>query len=143
LVKALEAGEFYGTSGVLLRDLRWDGDLLRVDVEPVDGVSYRIEFIGTRRGFDRHNEPVRTGAGAPLRVTHRYSDDIGRVLKVVEGSAAEYRLQGDELYVRARVTSTRLKANPYREGEHEMAWIQPWVPPARDGGVEVPVPSTP
>jgi hypothetical protein len=143
LVQALEAGEFYATSGVLLRDLRREGDRLHVEVEPDDGLSYRIEFIGTRQGFDRQNEPVKTSAGAPLRVTHRYSDDIGRVLKVVEGPAAEYRLQGDELYVRARVTSTRLKSNPYREGELETAWIQPWVPPTRGGGVELPVPSTP
>ncbi|MGE3312085.1 MAG: hypothetical protein AB7O66_19135 [Limisphaerales bacterium] len=128
IVSALEAGEFYSTSGVLLRDLQWSGDRLRLEIEPKDGVNYRIEFIGTRRGFDATNEPTLTPQGARLRVTHRYSDDIGRVLKVVEGTAAEYRPQGDELYVRARVTSTQPKLNPYREGEFETAWIQPWVP---------------
>lgn len=127
LVHALEAGEFYATSGVVLRDFRRDGDVLRVEVEPETGVGYKIEFVGTRRGFDRGNEPVRTAAGAPLRQTHRYSDDVGRVLKTVDGPTGEYRWEGDELYVRARVISTRAKANPYREGEMEMAWVQPWV----------------
>ena len=93
-------------------------------------MEYRIDFIGTRRGFDTRNERILTATGAALRVTHRYSDEIGRVLLAVDRPVGEYRLQGDELYVRARVTSTRPKANPYREGEVEMAWVQPWVPEA-------------
>ena len=47
----------------------------------------------------------------------------------VEGPEPAYHFQGDELYVRAKVLSTRLKANPYREGEYESAWVQPVVRP--------------
>jgi hypothetical protein len=36
-------------------------------------------------------------------------------------------VKGDEIYVRARVTSSKVKENPYREGEFEMAWTQPLV----------------
>jgi hypothetical protein len=32
------------------------------------------------------------------------------------------------MYVRAKVISTKLKKNPYREGELEAAWVQPVVP---------------
>jgi hypothetical protein len=32
------------------------------------------------------------------------------------------------MYVRAKVTSTKLKTNPYREGEYQAAWVQPVVP---------------
>ena len=32
------------------------------------------------------------------------------------------------MYVRAKVISTKLKTNPYHEGEYEAAWVQPVVP---------------
>ncbi len=66
--------------------------------------------------------------GVPLRVTHRYSDDIGATLATVVGANPSYTLKGDEIYVRAIVTSSKLKANPYVEGEFEKAWVQPVVP---------------
>jgi hypothetical protein len=34
-------------------------------------------------------------------------------------------MRGDELYVRARVVSSKPKANPAYAGEVEMAWTQP------------------
>jgi len=36
-------------------------------------------------------------------------------------------LKGDEIYVRAKVISSRLKANPSLKDEHEAAWTQPLV----------------
>jgi len=47
------------------------------------------------------------------------------VLKESKGSAAEYTFTGDELYVRATVTSSKLKHDPHFIGELEMAWTQP------------------
>jgi len=49
------------------------------------------------------------------------------VLAEVEGPTPSYTFTGDELYVRARVVSSRLKENPYHEGEYETAWTQPVV----------------
>ncbi len=129
LVAALEAGDFYSSSGVELRDVRRGPDRLRVEIDPRPGVTYRVEFIGTRRGFNAASEPLVGAGGIPLRVTQRYSPDVGAVLAVVDGTEAEYRLRGDELYVRARITSSRPKDNPGRPGEMEMAWTQPLVPP--------------
>ncbi len=129
LVAAMEAGDFYASSGVTLKDLKAEGSKLSIEVDPEPGVEYTIDFIGTRRNFDPKSEPVRAANGEALRVTHRYSDDIGQILVSIKGNKAYYQLRGDEIYVRARITSTKLKTNPYREGEFEQAWTQPLVNP--------------
>jgi hypothetical protein len=68
---------------------------------------------------------VKAADGSELRVTRKYSADVGAVLAAVKGTKAEYVLKGDELYVRARVTSTKpMKSSPVG-GEVEMAWTQP------------------
>jgi len=128
LIKALEAGDFYASSGVTLSEVRRDGSQLRLEVAAEPGVTYRTCFIGTRRGFKDGHEPYRNGAGEPMRLTHRYDDDVGEVLAVVDGPAAVYEMTGDELYVRSRVESSKIKANPYRSGETEAAWTQPVIP---------------
>ena len=40
-------------------------------------------------------------------------------------------LKGDEIYVRARMIASKLKANPYVKGEFERAWTQPLIPATR------------
>lgn len=125
LVHAMEDGDFYASTGVTLRDVRFDGRTLSIVVKPEKGVTYKTYFIGTRRGYDASAVPVEGPNGEPLGVTMRYSADIGRVLATVEGASPRYRLRGDEIYVRARVVSSKLKANPYSEGETETAWVQP------------------
>jgi hypothetical protein len=127
LIAALEAGDFYASSGVTLKEVqRGEGSIaLEIDAEP--GVAYRTEFIGTRRGYDRTRVPILGENGSALRVTNTYSKEIGTVLASVEGASARYVLKGDEIYVRARVTSAKLKADPPSPGEHEQAWIQPVV----------------
>ncbi len=128
VVKAMEAGDFYASSGITLSDVRRDGTTLRIDIATEPGVTYRTRFIGTRRGFNQNHEPLRNVAGDLLRVTHRYDDDVGEILAEVEGPSATYELTGDELYVRARIDSSKPKASPYREGETEAAWVQPVTP---------------
>lgn len=128
IVTALEAGDFYASSGVTLKDVQREGNRLRLEIAAEPGVSYRTQFIGTRRGFDAAHEPLLAKSGTPLRVTHRYSDDIGRVLAEVEGTNATYEMRGDELYVRAKITSTKPKSVPTRVGETEAAWTQPVIP---------------
>lgn len=125
LIEAMERGDFYGSSGVRLREIGRSGDRLRVEIDAQPGVTYTTRFIGTRRGFDPRSEPVRDERGR--EVSRRYSDDIGQVLAEVTGPVAEYTLRGDELYVRARIVSSRPKENPYRAGELETAWTQPWL----------------
>lgn len=127
IVHAMEDGDFYATSGVTLKDVRFDGRALSIQIRPEKGVTYTTYFIGTRRGYDPTATPVTGESGEPLGVTMRYSEDIGTVLAKVEGVSARYVMRGDEIYVRARVVSSKRKVNPYAEGEMETAWIQPVV----------------
>ncbi len=131
LIAALESGDFYSSSGVTLSRVAAGGDTLSIEIEPEDGVTYTTEFVGTRRGYDPESEPVLGEDGEELEVTRRYSDDIGVVLATVEGTNPAYTFRGDELYVRARVISSKDKEDYYSEGEKEKAWVQPVIPGAR------------
>jgi hypothetical protein len=128
VIAAMEAGEFYSSSGVSLRQIQRAGNTMRIEVEAKPGVTYTVRFIGTRRGFDATRSPVVSANGEPIRATQRYSDQIGETFLVVAGPSAEYSLRGDELYVRAVVNSSQKIANPSRKGETASAWIQPWLP---------------
>lgn len=125
LVAALEVGDFYASSGVTLKDVRYGNNEISVEIDGEPGISYRTDFVGTRRGYDRTRTPILAENGSPLRVTNIYSKDIGSVLDSVEGASAQYSFKGDEIYVRARVTSSKKKADPSSPGEFEQAWTQP------------------
>ncbi len=127
IVQAMEAGDFYASSGVTLEEIRVSESGVSLTIRPDPGVEYRSQFIGTRKGYDREKTEIQIEDGDGTTVLNRYSDEIGEVLAEVPGSEPGYEFVGDEMYVRARVVSTRLKANPYREGEFETAWIQPVV----------------
>ena len=128
LIRAMEAGDFYGSSGVTLDAIHASSEGLSLTIRAEPGVEYRTQFIGTRRDYDRSRlaVPIEDEDGAS--VLHRYSDEIGVVLAEVQGAEPSYALSGNEIYVRARVVSTKLKENPYREGEFETAWVQPVLP---------------
>jgi hypothetical protein len=126
LIAALERGDFYATSGVRLKEIRRAGGELGVEIEPEPGVTYKTQFIGTRKGYDSTSAAVVLD-GKMLRTTRRYSSDIGAVLAEVEGTSPAYKLKGDEIYVRAKVVSSKPKENPTVPGDRETAWIQPLV----------------
>ena len=130
LIAAMEAGDFYASTGVRLKDVRFAGGALWLEIEPEAGVTYVTQFIGTRKNYDRSSTPVSAKDGKPLPVTRRYSSDIGTVLAEVKGTSARYALKGDELYVRAKIVSSKPQTNPTVPGEVETAWTQP-VQPAR------------
>jgi hypothetical protein len=133
VVRAIKRGDFYASTGVELSDVVYDADrrVLRVKVQPKEGATYTVQFIGSLAGVDTRGgplEPALNPAGAATerdRHRHRYSDRIGAVLATVEGVEAEYRLTGSELYVRAVVTSSQPPADPVWEGQKQQAWTQP------------------
>jgi hypothetical protein len=127
LIEAMERGDFYASSGVVLESVTSSSDRMDVEVAAEDGVEYRIEFIGTLAGYNADSSPALDKNGKEIRATRRYSDDIGKVLKTVAGRKASYEFQGNEIYVRARVTSTRRHPNPSEIDDFEQAWIQPVV----------------
>ncbi|MCX6954821.1 MAG: hypothetical protein NTV51_21910 [Verrucomicrobia bacterium] len=134
IVNAMEAGDFYSSSGVTLADVRRTDRELAVEIQAEPGVTYVTQFIGTRRGYDPTSQLIPTPAGEAARKTlphRRYSKDVGAVLAEVKGTKASYTLKGDELYVRAKIISSKIKSNPGVAGEVETAWTQPLVNPAK------------
>jgi hypothetical protein len=128
ITAAMKRGDFYNSTGVTLARLALSPEAIDVEVQPEPGIEYLIEFIGTKRGTDLRGRDAPTPPGdSPGRVSRLYSDQIGAVLASVKGTTARYTTKGNELYVRARVTSSRLHPNPFAEGDREMAWTQPVV----------------
>ncbi len=129
LVAAMQRGDFYGSTGITLKDVRANGKSLGVSIAGEAGVNYTTQYIGTRKGFDTSTKPQLDADGKPLpRSSLLYSDDIGTVLHETTDLESTYTFTGDELYVRARVVSDVLQDNPHEAGDYEMAWVQPVLP---------------
>lgn len=127
LMSALEAGDFYASTGVKLKDLHVSTNQISLEIEAQQGITYTTLFLGTLVGFDRTVAGSAEIPGLAHRVTRDYSDEIGQVLAEVDGPRASYTIRGDELYVRAKVVSSKSKYNPYTPGELEICWTQPVV----------------
>ncbi len=135
LIRAIERGDFYASTGVVLEDVAFDADArrlsLRIHARPGERLTTR--FLGTRRGVSLAGRPRLDAAGKVLETTLDYRSgtgpQIGEVLAEVTGPRPSYRMRGDELYVRAVVTSSRAPEVPTTEAEFQQAWTQPvgWV----------------
>jgi hypothetical protein len=127
LLDAIDAGDFYASTGVTLRDVRRDGATLRIEIEPEPGATYHTRFIGTRRGEPLDSRAVRGADGDTIRTTRAYAGAIGVVLGEARGPVAEYTFRGDELYVRATVVSSAGRTDPGtgRVLGPSAAWTQP------------------
>ena len=99
IMRAMMAGDFYSSSGVVLKDVRSDKKSLTIEIESEEGVTYLTRFIGR----------------------------AGRVLQESKGSPSRYDFKGDELYVRATVVSTKSHPNGYGKNDVQTAWVQPVV----------------
>lgn len=128
LITAINTGDFYASTGVELSALVFDEATGQIDLKIAarPNANYVVEFIGTRRDFDPQSQPVLDGTGAEIRATRTYSDDVGKILATTRGSTASYQLAGDELYVRARITSSEPPENPSLEAQKQLAWTQPF-----------------
>ena len=104
LIDAMEAGNFYSSSGVLLKNVYRSKEKFFVEVEPKDGVEYEIIFMGYRKGSYSVEE-----------------------LKRVKGTSSYYTFNENDLFVRAKINSSDLIENPYKIGETKQAWVQPLI----------------
>ena len=102
LIASMEAGDFYATTGVKLKTLAFEDNKLSIEVAEEAGVSYTISFIGSKQGQSQAEE-----------------------LASEEGPNAQFELTNDILFLRAKVTSTKLHNNPIEELLYETAWTQP------------------
>lgn len=135
IVRAIKAGECYASSGVIMNEVRFDRQrrTLALEIEPDGDARFTTQFIGTRRGVEAEGQPAASAAapatggksGRPRRVTGKDSDQIGEVLKSVEGLTPAYELTGQELYVRAVVISSKPPHDPSFAGQRQQAWTQP------------------
>ncbi|MEC7565335.1 MAG: hypothetical protein VX738_06585 [Planctomycetota bacterium] len=123
----IQQGDFYSSSGVTLTDVQFNSKKRRfsltIDSEP--GVTYKTQFIGTLKSADLSSKPRLDKDGKVRRTTHIYSDDIGKILAEAEGVQAEYQLTGEELFVRAVVTSSKAHGDPTLPEQYQQAWTQP------------------
>ena len=120
LIEAMESGKFYSSSGVKLTNVVATEKSLSIEVPPQENTKFTVEFIGTLKS----DVP---GESAVKDSDHKWSDNIGRVLSTatVPSGTLTYNFTGNEIYVRARVTSSRRHPNPSEIGEFERAWVQP------------------
>ena len=128
IIKAMEEGDFYASTGITLNDVKRTDRELSVEIKGEPGVTYRTQFIGTRKGASTTSELIPPPEGLQRTLPHRrYGKDIGAVLQEVQGTTARYALRGDEIYVRAKIISSKPKENGSVAGEFETAWTQPLV----------------
>jgi hypothetical protein len=102
LIAAMEEGQFYASTGVVLIDTYVKDNVMYVEVKAEPGVKYRIDFIGAKKGTD---------------FTKTFSSK--------KGTTAQFNITRDFLFVRAKVTSSKRRSNPLAEDENEAAWVQP------------------
>lgn len=104
LIEAMEAGDFYASTGISLQQLEQGKGKIELTIEGETGIQYTTHFVGVRKG-----------------------SNSSEVFASVEGTSASFEMTEDILFLRARIESTKPKENPFQEGDVEMAWTQPIV----------------
>ena len=60
IIKAMEEGDFYASSGVTLKEITATDKALSLTIEPEAGVQYTTEFIATKKNMNQVGEIVST-----------------------------------------------------------------------------------
>ena len=125
LIQAMRAGDFYASSGVVLKTMECSETAIDLEIEPAGDEEFTTRFIGTMEGYNDHCEVVKDSKGKEVHATLRYSDEVGQVLATVKGLHPRYKLTGKELYVRAEITSTGKPTRAVYQDQLKKAWTQP------------------
>lgn len=102
LITAMEAGRFYSSTGVIINLVDFENNELKIKVAAEEGVTYKIEFIGVLK-----------------------NESESHVMNVVDGTEGSFVVTNEYLFVRAKITSSKLQTNPFYDGDFEVAWTQP------------------
>jgi hypothetical protein len=102
LIRAMEAGDFYATTGVLLDEVKVALNALSIKVKEEPGVHYEIQFVAATE-----------------------QDQTSRIVKRVPGPEGAIEISDAYAFVRAKIISDKPKENPFHDGDVEMAWTQP------------------
>jgi hypothetical protein len=128
LVRAIKTGDFYSSSGVTLRDVKFNAETgeLSLEIESDGDATFTTQFVGTPKDVNMTSRPAATTQA----VTQLYTDEIGKTFATVEGLRPSYKLTGKELYIRAIVNSNKPPEFPVWDTQVKQAWTQPvgWTP---------------
>jgi len=123
MLRALRTGNFYSSSGVVLESVAYEKSKLSIEIQPSGSETFVTRFIGTRKGVKLNGRP--RGDGDAITTLDYGDAKIGEVLAEVRGLNPTYTMRGDELYVRAIVTSSGAPEVPSEEFAYKRAWVQP------------------
>ena len=101
----MEVGSFYASTGVELNKISTDKNQLSIEVKKEKDITNEISFIGCKKGQTEPEE-----------------------LKSIKGHQGSLELTDDLLFVRCKITSSKLQSNPIEDILYETAWTQPVVP---------------
>ncbi len=104
LIHAMESGDFYATTGVTLKTLQLKDKELTIEIAEEPTINYNISFIGCKKGETETKELLK-----------------------INGIKANYKITDDILFVRCKISSTKLQDNPIENILYETAWTQPIV----------------
>jgi len=102
IIEAMESGQFYASTGVEIKHLTTDKQTISVEVKKETGISYEISFIGCKKGKNEAEELIST-----------------------KGNTATFKITDEMLFVRCKITSSKLQKNPIENLLYETAWTQP------------------
>ena len=98
LIKAFHRGDFYSSTGVVLKNIDFNGERLAIEIESVEGETYTTRFVGSRRGVNVEGVSRRDDEGYIILTTLDYTSSegtqIGEVFSEVTGNLATYRMEG-------------------------------------------------
>jgi hypothetical protein len=108
VIRAMKRGDFYASSGVTLSDVKFDPakKMLSLSIQAEKDATYTTHFIGT---LEHPDDDTR----------------IGKVLSTSNELNPSYQMKGDELYIRAVVTSSQDAIDPSFKDQKQQAWTQP------------------
>ncbi len=123
VISAMEKGDFYASTGVYIKSIQSNPKSYAITIQPENGITYSTQFIGVAK-----NDITDIDTFKNSEMKDIINDNtIGKILSVKEGAKVSYQFQGNEIYVRAKIISSKLKENPYAQNDFESAWLQPVV----------------
>ncbi|MFD1095092.1 PHP domain-containing protein [Salegentibacter chungangensis] len=105
IINNLESGDFYASTGVELEALKMKRDKIKFQIKAEEGVSYTTQIIGVYKNSFKPE-----------------------IIANLEGADIRFEIPDDLLFLRAKIISDKPKKNPYKKGDVEVAWLQPFIP---------------
>lgn len=104
IIEAMENGDFYASTGVIVEKYGISNDKITVALPKKHGTHYIIELIGVPNGSEKP-----------------------QIIEGTMGDKAVFTVPDNYLFVRIRITSNKTNKNFFDETEFEKAWLQPFV----------------